>query len=224
MAALPFAGCVVTMSYDDFGDQKQGGASDGGNDAHVCVPKTCQDKNANCGDVPDDCGGILSCGVCPSGETCGGGGENRCGAGPCEPDTCNSLGALCGTVSDGCGKTLECGTPCTSPKTCGGAGVPNQCGCESTITCAAANAQCGQINDGCGGTTDCGGCPNGMHCSDANSSGGVDQNTCVCDDPCLTFQYDCGYATDCNVSSVFCPCDSGAECIITGPGNIGTCS
>jgi hypothetical protein len=220
-AAAVSVGCVATLSYDDYGDQKSGTTNDAG---VVCTPKTCADKNANCGDVPDDCGKILNCGECGNGETCGGAGPNQCGSGPCQPETCNSLGAFCGTASDGCGKTLQCG-PCSEPKTCGGAGVPNQCGCESTVTCGELGAECGQIDDGCGGTTTCGNCPDGMKCSDDNSAGGIDgAHKCVCaNDPCLNYPNPCGYVLNCMANSVLCPCQNGANCQITPPSDVGTC-
>ena len=46
---------------------------DGGN----CVPPTCAELNADCGPVTDSkCGGIIQCGNCPSGESCGNGGPS----------------------------------------------------------------------------------------------------------------------------------------------------
>ncbi len=45
----------------------------------VCFPTSCQKEGAECGMIADDCGGMLDCGTCPTGQTCGGGGEaNRC--------------------------------------------------------------------------------------------------------------------------------------------------
>jgi hypothetical protein len=45
-----------------------------------CTPRTCSQQNANCGPVADGCGGLLDCGVCPTGFTCGGGGvASQCG-------------------------------------------------------------------------------------------------------------------------------------------------
>jgi hypothetical protein len=45
-----------------------------------CVPTFCYIKGANCGSIPDGCGGTLDCGSCPAPETCGGGGAaNQCG-------------------------------------------------------------------------------------------------------------------------------------------------
>jgi len=97
-------------------------------DAGTCAPRTCTAVNANCGAVADGCGGILQCGNCPPGQTCGGGGmPNRCGGTGCTPRTCQDANANCGAVADGCGGVIQCGT-CTAPDTCGGAGLPNRCG------------------------------------------------------------------------------------------------
>jgi hypothetical protein len=125
----------------------------------VCTPTTCAAHNANCGSIPDGCGGMLDCGSCPAGTTCGGGGvPNQCGS-ACTPTTCAAHNANCGSIPDGCGGMLNCGT-CPAGTTCGGGGVPNQCGsaaCTPT-TCAAHNATCGSLPNGCGGMLDCGQC------------------------------------------------------------------
>ncbi len=85
---------------------------------------------ANCGQVGDGCGGLTaSCGTCPSGQSCGGGGQpNICGAPACTPKTCMQLGYNCGPAGDGCGNLIPggCGT-CTAPDVCG-AVSPNVCG------------------------------------------------------------------------------------------------
>jgi hypothetical protein len=45
-----------------------------------CTPTTCVAQGKNCGSIPDGCGGALSCGMCTSPMTCGGGGvANVCG-------------------------------------------------------------------------------------------------------------------------------------------------
>jgi hypothetical protein len=47
----------------------------------TCVPTTCQTQGANCGSIPDNCGGTLPCGTCTTPQTCGGGGtSNVCGS------------------------------------------------------------------------------------------------------------------------------------------------
>jgi hypothetical protein len=119
-------------------------------------PLTCSGAGAQCGAVADGCGGVLDCGTCGQGLTCGGGGANRCGSGPCVPTTCAGQGIDCGPAGDGCGMMLDCGT-CVAPQTCGGGGQPGRCACTPT-TCGAQGATCGAIPDGCGGTLDCGSC------------------------------------------------------------------
>jgi hypothetical protein len=96
-------------------------------DSGVCVPLTCVSQGITCGPAGDGCGGLLECGACSSGETCGGGGKSgTCGKPACTPTTCKALGFNCGPAGDGCGGELDCGT-CTTG-TCGGGGTPGQCG------------------------------------------------------------------------------------------------
>jgi hypothetical protein len=126
-----------------------------------CVPTTCAAQGKNCGSIADGCGGTLSCGVCSSSQTCGGGGTaNVCG---CTPTTCAAQGKNCGTIPDGCGGTLSCGS-CAAPKSCGGGGVANVCGGCTPVSCASAGYQCGPLADGCGNTLNCGSCATGMTC------------------------------------------------------------
>src|SRR6266498_3792515 len=119
----PQAGCVlVGYDFDSYRlETKNGDASTG--DAAVaapdggCIARTCGELHAECGRVPDGCGGVLECGMCAVG-VCGGGGPNRCGNLPCTAKTCRDLGLECGPASDGCGKVLDCGNPCRAPNTC----------------------------------------------------------------------------------------------------------
>src|SRR5690349_18837718 len=49
---------------------------------------TCAGAGANCGPLADGCGGIIQCGTCPSGQTCGGSGMSSvCGTPACTPKT-----------------------------------------------------------------------------------------------------------------------------------------
>src|SRR4051794_7855282 len=48
----------------------------------TCISLTCADLHADCGKVPDGCGGVLDCGGCEVG-VCGGAGRNKCGLDPC---------------------------------------------------------------------------------------------------------------------------------------------
>src|SRR6266542_3302670 len=89
--------CAVMGGYDFDGYKLKGRDTlpDGG-----CIPYSCQDLNADCGRVPDGCGGSVECGTCAAG-TCGGGGPNKCGIDPCTARSCADLGASCGEISDG---------------------------------------------------------------------------------------------------------------------------
>jgi hypothetical protein len=130
--------------------------------ASCTAATTCAAQGANCGSIPDGCGGTLDCGQCTAPAFCGGGGANKCGGAGCTQETCSSQSLACGLAGDGCGGQLSCGD-CPAGQTCGGGGTPGQCGtgaCTPT-TCAAAHANCGPIADGCGGTIDCGTCPGG---------------------------------------------------------------
>ncbi|MDP8999985.1 MAG: hypothetical protein M3O46_07730 [Myxococcota bacterium] len=148
--------------------------------AMVCTPKTCQSQSLDCGPNSDGCGGLLDCGTCPAGQTCGGGGFSVCGVSgsmadgstndaaaiACVPTTCQSTGYTCGKNGDGCGGILDCGA-CSLPETCGGGGF-SKCGsfasrfdagssCVPT-TCSALGYDCGPGADSCGGLLQCGSC------------------------------------------------------------------
>jgi hypothetical protein len=93
-----------------------------------CAPKTCPQLGFNCGPSGDGCddGVVLDCGMCPMGQTCGGGGVGMCGTGACTKLTCADVGAQCGIIGDGCGGTVDCGM-CPMGTSCGGGGA-NLCG------------------------------------------------------------------------------------------------
>ena len=81
----------------------------------TCKPATECPAGQDCGYAPDGCGGLVACGVCKSGETCGGGTPpvaNKCGkgTGSCVPKTCDQQGLECGPAADGCGDKIDsCG-------------------------------------------------------------------------------------------------------------------
>jgi hypothetical protein len=162
-----------------------------------CTPRTCAMAGASCGSVADGCGGLLSCGTCPSGTTCGGGGVPYvCGGPTCIKQTCASLGFSCGKAGDGCGGTLDCGT-CTGGATCGGGGTPGVCGgptCTPT-TCAAAGNPCGYIADGCGGSLMCATCAAGTTCGGGGTPGVCGGPTCT-PTTCLKAGASCGKIGD----------------------------
>jgi hypothetical protein len=186
-------GCASGGSSDekptsDAGTKKDSGPlGDGG---WACTPKTCAEANADCGDTSDGCGDVIPCGTCPSGQTCGAAGPNRCGVGTCTPSTCASAGAECGLIGDGCGKSLDCGS-CPAPKSCGASGQPNRCGCVPA-SCADLGKNCGSVDDGCGTTLSCGSCPTGQSCG----AGGV-PNVCACQPTtCAAQGASCGSVPD----------------------------
>jgi hypothetical protein len=120
---LNCGGCPEGQSCGGAGVSGKCGVPDGG----TCSPSTCIAQGFNCGPAGDGCGGLLACGTCPTGQTCGGGGKSGvCGAPACTPQTCLSLGYNCGPAGDGCGGTLSCGT-CSGGAVCGGSGTPGQC-------------------------------------------------------------------------------------------------
>ncbi len=108
--------------------QTCGGGGPGKCGTMACTPATCAGLGLSCGSTGDGCGNTLTCGTCPTGQTCGANGmPGKCSAPTCTPRTCASANANCGTIGDGCGGTLNCGT-CPTGQTCGGLGQPNQCG------------------------------------------------------------------------------------------------
>lgn len=181
-----------------------------------CTPKTCGQLGAECGSVPDGCGGKVSCGGCADGETCGGGGPNLCGTASCRPKTCPALGASCGYVSDGCSEAIDCGG-CPVPETCGGAGKANQCGCTPR-TCGQLGASCGNAPDGCGGVVSCGTCPSGQTC------GGAGPNRCgsgaCAPKTCSQLSVGCGAVSDGCADVVDCgTCEAPQVCGGAGEAN-----
>ncbi|HTQ06487.1 MAG TPA: hypothetical protein VMI54_21655 [Polyangiaceae bacterium] len=150
---------------------------EGGANSNGC-PSSCAALNADCGFVTDTlCGGVVQCGDCPDGQTCGASTPSQCGDGTagtssggsggmgnCTPSSCDDLNANCGFATDTkCGGVVDCGT-CPDGQTCGFAG-PNQCGDNSgggdcvvdpSTTCDGRGATCGHVADNCGNDLDCG--------------------------------------------------------------------
>ncbi len=89
----------------------------------VCQPLTECPAGENCGYAPDGCGGLVACGKCKPGESCGVGTPpvpNVCGKGPstCIPQTCEVQQLECGPAADGCGEKIDsCGT-CAAGELC----------------------------------------------------------------------------------------------------------
>lgn len=89
----------------------------------ACVPLTQCPAGDNCGYAPDGCGGLISCGVCPDGQSCGVGSPpvpNKCGKGTttCTPKTCAAQGVECGPAADGCGAKYDSCGMCAAQELC----------------------------------------------------------------------------------------------------------
>jgi len=192
---------------------------EGGANTTGC-PSTCDELSANCGYVTDTkCGGVVQCGDCPDGQTCGANGPSQCGDGSagsssggssgngnCTPSSCDDLNANCGHVTDpNCsGTTVDCGS-CPKGQTCGFGG-PNLCGdnngggdcvVDPATTCDGRGATCGHVADNCGNDLDCGSttCPvKGQSCI----QNVCNTPTCVVDPKttCAGRGFTCGQAAD----------------------------
>jgi len=70
--------CIFVGGTDDFHPSCGGGGQAGVCGAPSCtpltVPEACAARWNNCGPVADGCGGVLDCGTCATGSTCGGDG------------------------------------------------------------------------------------------------------------------------------------------------------
>jgi hypothetical protein len=113
-----------------------------------CTPNVC--GAAQCGVLPDGCGGTLQCGSCGSGQVCA---SNAC----CTPQSCAALGKDCDFPSDGCGGTVDCGL-CPQGDACGAGGTPNVCAQVTLIQCgstcpANTNLLASVTTGNCGGGT-----------------------------------------------------------------------
>jgi hypothetical protein len=166
-------------------------------DVPTCTPKTCTDQMIGCGPAGDGCGGVIDCGMCPAGQTCGGGGTpSQCGAPSCTPVSCLDQGLSCGPAGDGCGNALNCGS-CPMGQTCGGGGKPGLCGTQGCApkTCVDQGLNCGPAGDGCGMALDCGACPAGQTCGGGGVPGNCGSPSCT-PKTCLQQGQDCGPAGD----------------------------
>ncbi len=185
-----------------------------------CRPITCESVGKNCGQLPDGCGGVLECGTCSGGDTCGGAGTaNVCGPGTCNPRSCAMLGAQCGPVSDGCATVLQCGS-CPQGENCGGGG-PNKCGTCAPQTCTQLQRNCGLVADGCGGMVSCGTCTvPGESCGGGGTANVCGSGGCV-PKTCAEVGAQCGEVNDGCGNTMFCGnCSGFATCGGAGMANV----
>jgi hypothetical protein len=192
-------------------------------DAGACTPISCASQGLACGPAGNGCGGVIQCGTCPSGQTCGGGGvPGHCGApdgGACVPRSCGAQAIACGPAGDGCGGAVQCGA-CPTGQTCGGGGVPGHCGAPdggacTPISCASQNIGCGPAGDGCGNAIECGDCPPGETCGGAGvpgHCGAPDSGMCT-PSSCAAQNIGCGPAGDGCGNAIDCgACPSSLTC------------
>jgi len=170
----------------------------------TCTARTCMDQGFNCGQQADGCGGVLNCGMCPSGQFCGGSGQpGVCGGSMCTPRTCLQQNFECGQAGDGCGGTLNCGT-CPMGQVCGAAG-PGRCGsggCTPT-SCQAQGLSCGPAGDGCGNLQMCGTCTSPDTCGGGGTPGVCGRTSCQ-PRTCMQANAACGVIADGCGSTVNC--------------------
>lgn len=181
----------------------------------TCTPKTCTQLGAECGQVADGCGNIVTCPNCPAGDFCNG--QNICVPPTCQPKTCTQLGVECGPSGDTCGGFIpDCGT-CGPGTACGANGTPGKCGTIACtpLTCNQLSAECGQVADGCGGLTpNCGSCPGTKSCKNGACVTACTPRTCAdAGAECGFIGDGCGGALDCG------SCSAGKTCGFGGIAN-----
>jgi hypothetical protein len=192
-------------------------------DVPTCSPKTCAQLGYSCGAQGDGCGGVVNCGSCPTGQSCGGGGAPGVCGGGCAPRSCAQQSFSCGLQGDGCGNVLDCGT-CPTGQSCGGGGTPGVCGggCVPK-TCAQQGFSCGAQGDGCGGVLDCGPCPTGQSCGGGGTpgvcGGGCMPKSCAQQGFNCGLQGDgCGGVIDCGACAAPQSCGGGGAPGVCGGG------
>ena len=193
-------GCGGTI---DCGGCPDGSMCGGGNVANVCgpppgcVPSTSCSAGGGlnfCGKIGNGCGGLLDCGACTNGGTCGSatsGTPNVCSGPPgCVPVTCDIAGGgkYCGKIGDGCGGTLTC-PDCAAGQTCGAVRAnvcaPTPGTCTPTACQQATGKYCGPIGNGCGDMLDCGGCTAPETCAGSGHPSVCGNPANLCTNLCL---------------------------------------
>lgn len=164
----------------------------------VCAPAACEE--GVCGARLDPrCGLAQDCGVCPSGQVCGGETANQCSTVPCTPQTCEQLGQTSG-VHTSCGILVDC----NPPPTCAGCGPEQVCTAADCCTpFSHPESSCGALEDGCGNVIQVS-CPEGtaLTCEDNRCC----EPTCPRDAVC-GLNPSCGTYVDCEGT-----CANGAAC------------
>jgi hypothetical protein len=200
--------CAASSCSLDIADVRDAGASA---DAQPCTPTTCQASGADCGSIVDGCGGVLFCGLCSAGETCGADDPNVCGQGLCNKSGCPSN--ACGLISNKCDGVLDCGA-CRPPQTCGGGEEESRCGC-TPVTCEEAGAECGYIPNACnpGQPIHCGTCSGDLACGGDGKPNRCGTGTCQPRLGCDEAGANCGTISD--------GCDGVIQCASCASGTCG---
>ncbi len=212
----------MDTDIDTAPDPDTGPDADTGPDPDCPDPNTCEDYGADCGWIPDGCGGTVNCGGCPGGFSCGAGDDqNQCVPDDCVSDvTCESANVDCGPIADGCGDMIDCGG-CPEGYLCGVGANAGQCvssDCQP-LTCADHTpGECGPHPDGCGGFVDCGPCHDGHSC-DNGECVAIQCQPLTCADhgnpQCGSLPDGCGGFVHCGDCSGGQVCGTGAD--------LGTC-
>ena len=123
-----------------------------------CTATSCAAQGANCGIIGDGCGGVLNCGSCPSGQSCGASGiPNVCGA------ACSASTFFRDADGDGFGVATSTQQACTRPP--GYASVSGDCDDTNAAVFPGATEICNGIDNNCNGQIDEGNPGGGGACS-----------------------------------------------------------
>jgi len=106
----------------------------------ACGGTACEDAGANCGEVPDGCGGKRDCGTCSSPLVCGGGGRrNVCGSCQIAPWAPGYPAMNCGTTyqyyCSNVGACLLDQVNCNTLTNCPGDSNDYFCPCGFVVSC-----------------------------------------------------------------------------------------
>src|SRR5262249_37715337 len=124
LAAVPVAGaaCGMILGIESVEEIQpsggSGGAGGSGGSGGTCSPPVCG-AGWTCGTVDNGCGPVVTCGMCPDGETC------RDAMHLCPSDICKMNGYDCGTLPLS-GEMIQCPS-CKPGFTCS---PSHQCGCS----------------------------------------------------------------------------------------------
>ena len=104
------------------------GPDSGGGDGSCAKKVTCTSRGRGCGPIDNGCGGIIQCGSCPAGQTCGGGGKpSECGTAVRPDDAAPGAGSTAARPATAAA-AAQCGTAGDAGTCGGGGGAAGVCG------------------------------------------------------------------------------------------------